>query len=231
MKALVIVLVMIVGVNSILFSSDEVWSDSWFSLGTNFGNYFQSDANLGDFYAGSLGINFSGYGFWNHNQKMGIFFNYALLLPYQNPLAANTIESNYNQVVSADFIFGPGFRHRINEKLTLHYGIGINFNLSSFLNRESDDIKSWDERLGLGIGGDIGLKFDVTDVFFVNIGTALNFNFVNHRLAESTADNWTNTRLDSSGWGSNVMFGMRPYITFGVNMFNRRAPTQWGKPK
>ena len=126
MKAFIFIVVFVIGVNSALFSSDEIYSDGWFSLGLNFGNYFQNDSNLGNFYAGSLGINFSGYGFWNHNHNIGIFFNFGLLLPHQNPLSANTIGGNYNQVVSSEFILGPGFRHRINENLTLHYGIGLN---------------------------------------------------------------------------------------------------------
>jgi hypothetical protein len=230
MKSFVFGLTLIIGVNLVAFSQEEIWEDGWLALGIDFGNYFQNDSNLGNFYAGSLGINFSGYGFWNHEKNIGVFFNHALLLPYQNPLAGNTIDSNYNQVVSGDFLLGPGFRYRINEKLNLHYGIGFNFSLFNFFNKSNDDDKFTDQRYGFGIGADVGLKYDITDVVYLNIGTTLNYNFANYRVAESTSDNWTNTRRDSSGWVSNFSsFGIRPYFAIGINFYSKKA--QWGKPK
>jgi hypothetical protein len=227
MKKFAVVLALVLAANPVLFSLEE----GWLAAGTNFGNYFQNDTALGNFYAGSLGINFSSYGFGNHEKNIGFFFNYALLLPYKNPLAANTIENNFNQIVSADFILGPGFKYRINEKFTLHYGIGLSFNLFQFLDRVNDNAKSTEQRYGLGIGGDVGLKFDITDIVYLNLGTTLNYNFANYRVAESTTDNWTNTRPDSSGWMNNFsMFGIRPYIAVGVNYFSESVTTQWGKP-
>jgi hypothetical protein len=228
MKVFGIVLALILGGNSVLFSLEE----AWLATGTNFGNYFQNEAALGNFYAGSFGINFSGYSFWNHEKNIGFFFNYSLLLPYRNPLAVNTIENNYNPVASADFLLGPGFKYHINDKLILHYGVGLNFTIFNFLNRTNDEIKYSDHRIGLGIGGDVGLKYDITDIIYLNIGTTLTYNFANHRLAESTVDNWTNTRRDSSGWVNGFsMFGIRPYIAVGVNMYSESVPLQWGKPK
>ena len=228
MKKFGAVLILILSVNSVLFSLEE----SWLAIGTNFGNYFQNDSHLGRFYSGSPGINFSGYGFWDHEKNIGLFATCTVLLPYQNPLAANTIKSNFNQVVSADFIFGPGFKYHITDKLKLHYGIGLNFNMFNFFNMENNDIKFRDQRIGLGIGGDIGLKFNITDIVYLNIGTTLNYNFASHRTAESTIDNWANTKMDSSGWANNFsMFGIRPYLAVGVNMFSESVKTQWGKPK
>jgi hypothetical protein len=201
-------------------------------MGTNFGNYFQRDANLGDFYAGSFGINLSSYGFWNHEKNIGIFTNMGLLLPYKNPLATNTIGNDFNQVVSGEFLMGPAFRYHINEELKLYYGFGINLSVFNFFNKVSDDDKFWDQRLGIGIGGDVGLKYDIADKFYINIGTTLVYNFLNYRVAESTSDNWTTTRRDSAGWVNNFsMVGIRPYIAFGVNYFSETVKVQWGKPK
>jgi hypothetical protein len=228
MKKFVVVLALFLMANSVLFSLEE----GWFATGTNFGNYFQNDAAFGNFYAGTFGINLSGYAFWNHEKNVGFFFNYGILLPYKNPLATNTIESNYNQVFSADFLMGPGFKYQINEKLTLHYGIGLNFNIFNFLDRANDNDKSWDQRIGLGIGGDVGLKYNITDTVYLNIGTALTYNFANYRKADSTTDNWTNTRRDSSGWMNNFsMFGIRPYIAIGVNFWSESVKGQLGRPK
>jgi hypothetical protein len=228
MKKFVVVLALILAANTALFSLEE----GWLATGTNFGNYFQSDSALGNFYAGSFGINLSSYGFWNHEKNIGLFTNMGLLLPYKNPLAANTIDNNFNQVVSMEFLVGPGFRYHISEKLKLHYGIGINGSVFNFFNRVTGDNKSMDKRIGLGIGGDIGLKYDITNKFYLNFGTALGYNFLNYRIAESTTDNWTNTKRDSSGWVSNFsMIGIRPYIAIGINYFGEAVKTQWGKPK
>jgi hypothetical protein len=113
----------------------------------------------------------------------------------------------------------------------LIYGFGFNINWINFFDKINDDVKTIDRRLGLGIGGDVGLKYDITDTVYLNIGTALTYNFLNYRTAQSTADNWINTRQDSSGWTFNPMFGIRPYFAIGVNFYSRKAPLQWGNPK
>jgi putative salt-induced outer membrane protein YdiY len=35
------------------------------------------------------------------------------------------MENDYKPTAQIDFIFGPGFRYNINEKLKLHFGIGF----------------------------------------------------------------------------------------------------------
>jgi len=227
MKVPGFILALTIAVNSLLISQEEIFEDGWLGLGANFGNYFQSDKHLGDFYLGSPGINFSGYGFSDHRKKIGFFYNYALLFP-----GTNTLENNFDPIIQADFLLGPVFRHRLTEKATMYYGLGFDFQLASFLARESTSIKSTDFRLGLGIGGDVGLKYDITDVFYLNIGTVLTYNFASYRITESTTDNWRNTSHDSSGWASKFsMFGIRPYIAFGVNFYGKKNPLRWGKPE
>jgi hypothetical protein len=226
MKKLVIVLALFLMANSFLFSSDVIWSENWLGIGANFGNYFQNDSDLGNFYAGSSGINFSAYAFPNHKKNIGLFINFGLLFP-----VLNTIEDNYDLVTKSEYIFGPVFRHNINEKIKLYYGIGINFYFSYFLNDVNDNIKYSDYRTGFGIGGDVGFKYDITDIVYINIGTTLVYNFVSARTAESTTDNWTNTRLDFNGWSNNFsMFGIRPYIAIGLNSYYEHVRTRWGKP-
>jgi hypothetical protein len=68
--------------------------------------------------------------------------------------------------VQGDFILGPGFRYNLSEKLKLHFGIGIDVNLFALLDSTNSDVKSTDNRTALGLGGDIGLKYDITDVIY-----------------------------------------------------------------
>jgi hypothetical protein len=225
MKKIVWGFVLFLALTSVTFSLEESWlSESWLSIGTNFGSYFDNGSDVGNFYIGSPGINLSGYGFWN-KKNIGMFFNYGLLFPVVDN------KNNYEPVVQGDFILGPGFRYNINEKLKLHFGIGIDVNLFALLDRTNIDIKeATDKRIALGLGGDIGLKYDITDVIYLDFGAALSYNFAGHRLVESTVDNWTNTKRETSGWINGYsMIGIRPYIAIGFNYYQEKG--KWGKPK
>jgi hypothetical protein len=219
MKKTVLSLVLFLGFAVATFSLEE----TWLSIGANFGNYFDNGSDAGDFYVGSPGINLGGYGFWNQ-KNIGIFFNYGFLFP-----VADTIGNDYKPTVQADFVLGPGFRHAINEKLKLHFGIGLDVNLLALLDRVDNDNKLSDERIALGIGGDIGLKYDLTDVVYIDCGAALSYNFAGYRRVESTSDNWTNTKRESGWINGYSMLGIRPYIAIGFNYYQEKG--KWGKPK
>jgi hypothetical protein len=220
MKKTIFRFVLFVVLTTTAFSLEE----TWLSIGANFGNYFDNGSDSGSFYAGSPGINFGGYGFWNQ-KNIGMFFNYGLFFP-----VAETFGNNYKPIVQADFILGPGFRYNINEKLRLHFGIGLDVNLLFLLDRVDKNNKVTDKRIALGIGGDMGLKYDITDVVYIDFGTTLSYNFAGHSKIESTLDNWTNTKMESSGWINRYsMFGIRPYIAIGFNYYQENG--KWGKPK
>jgi hypothetical protein len=227
MKRFMVVLALILAANSAAFSQNV--TESWSTVGANFANNFQKDEYLGDFYAGSSGVNFSRYRFRNHN-KIGSFYNMGILFP-----VTNNIENDFSPSMQVDFLFGVGFRNNISEKLILHYGVGFNFNFSSFTESAAIDRKNTDYRQGFGIGGDIGLKYDITDIVYLNFGTALMYNFASYRVTRSTEDNWTTTRRDFSGWvNSPSNFGIRPYLGFGFNLYYHRQTErniQWGTPK
>jgi hypothetical protein len=220
MKKLMILSVLLMAANSFIFSLEE----AWISVGANFGNYFENGTGLENAYMGYAGVNFNGYGFWN-KKNIGLFYNVGVLFPI-----TDTIESNYNPIVLGDFILGPGFRYNFSEKLKLRFGIGFNLNYFSFLDRINNDKKFSDHRIGLGIGGDMGIKYDLTDSFYLDFGIALTYDFANYRWIQSTGDNWKNTKQETSGWINNYsMFGIRPYISIGINMYQEKAHT--GKPK
>jgi hypothetical protein len=221
MKKAVLCFLLILGISSIAFSLEE----SWLSLGTGFGNYLERDEKLGDFYMGSFGANISGYGFWNQ-KNIGIFINYGFLFP-----SVHNMQNNFNPLTTQmDFLFGVGFRHNFNERLKLHYGIGLSYLFSSFMDRTDINNKFLDNRFGLGIGGDIGIKYDITDVIYFDFGLTFAYNFVNYSASRSTTDNWTNTKHEFSGWVNNSsMIGIKPYIAIGFNYYQEKG--KWGKPE
>ncbi|GHU92298.1 hypothetical protein FACS189479_00780 [Spirochaetia bacterium] len=95
---------------------------------------------------------------------------------------------------------------------------------------EDKNVKKTDYIISFGLGEDIGIKFDITDIVYLDVGTTLTYNFAAFREVESTRDNWKNTAWESSGWVNNFsMPGIRPYITIGFNIYQERA--RWGKPE
>jgi hypothetical protein len=229
MKRFVILLAVLGCMNFMLFAQEETEKErietSWLSMGFNWGNNFDSGTDIGNFYSGSPGINFSGYGFFDQ-KNIGFFFNYGLMFP-----VINNIENGYDPLVQGDFIVGVGFRHKISDRFNLHFGIGPNFNMFHLLDRVNDNDKFTDYRYGLGIGGDVGLKYDLTDSIYIDFGTTLSYDFAAYRIVESTNDNWINTKEESSGWINNSFFGIKPYISIGLNLYQKTTKPKIGKPK
>jgi hypothetical protein len=77
--------------------------------------------------------------------------------------------------------------------------------------------------LNFGIGGDIGIKYDITDMFFLNIGSIITFDFASHTSVSSSFGN-------TSDWEKDYFsLGLRPYICIGFNIY--RNNDNLGKPK
>ncbi|GHT70037.1 hypothetical protein FACS1894110_20710 [Spirochaetia bacterium] len=229
MKRLIALLGFLACMNFMVFAQEDTEKErietSWLSVGFNWGNNFNIGDDIGNFYSGSPGVNFSGYGFYNQS-KIGFFFNYGLMFP-----VVNNIENGYSPIDQADFLMGVGFRHELNKKLNLHFGVGPNFNMYFLLNKVDNDVKATDARYSFGIGGDIGLKFDLTDSIFIDVGTTLSYDFATYRTVDSTNDNWTNTKRESSGWITNSFFGIKPYVAIGFNVYQKTSKAKLGKPK
>jgi hypothetical protein len=229
MKHFIVLFGILVCMDFMVFAQEDTEEDRietvWLSVGFNWGNYFDSGTDIGDFYSGSPGINFNTYSFYNQ-KNIGFFGNIGLMFP-----VVNTIENGYNPIVHGSYIIGIGFRYKINEKLNLHFGIGPNLEQYYLLNRVNDNIKYTDDRYALGIGGDIGLKYDLTDSIYIDFGTTLSYDFASYRIVESTNDNWTNRKEESRGWISNSFFGIKPYIAIGFNLYQKTSKVKMGKPK
>ncbi|MDR0722686.1 MAG: hypothetical protein LBF75_07870 [Treponema sp.] len=219
MKKLLLGFVLIFGINAIAFSLEE----GWISLGANWGNYFDRGSELGSVYIGSPGINLSSYAFWNQ-KNIGMFVSCDFFFP-----VVENIENNYKPIGQIDLMVGPGFKYAINEALKVYAGIGFDINWLSLMDRINEDEKTTDTRKAFGIGGDIGLKYDLTDLFYINVGTTVTYNFAGYQLVRSTADNWTNTKTETSRWIHNYsLIGIKPYIAIGFNYYQEKV--HWGKP-
>jgi len=227
MKKVFLCAALIVCVVTIGFSQEEAQSsqlkpssfqvDMWFTTGAAFGNYLFGGTHAENDYIGSPGINLSFYSLFGPNQ-IGIFFNYGILFP-----AIYGSGQSHDQSAQLDFIlFGFGFGHDINESIKLHLGIGPHLSFFGLINSVDKETTINNYILGLGIGGDIGIKLNVTKFVCIDFGTTLAYNFavLNEISREKKGkDSWRNRKIETSNWNDiNSIIGIKPYITVGFNL-------------
>jgi hypothetical protein len=217
MKKVFLCVVLIISITAIGFSDDETQGfkfDIWFSMGPSFGNYFMNGTNLESNYTGSPGFDLSFYALFG-KRNIGLFFNYGILFP----VITNT-GKNLEPSVQLDFILlGVGFGHNFNEALKFYFGVGPNMN-SLFLHSKENAETIGDYFIGLGLGGDIGLKFKVANYFNIDVGTTLSYSFAAYREIRNFVDKRRNKyETEYSGWEKGYsMISIKPYILFGVNV-------------
>jgi opacity protein-like surface antigen len=189
--------------------------ETWFTAGGAFGNSFMNGKDLESSYTGFPGVNLSNYTFFNQ-KNIGIFCNYGILFP-----TVNNLGNNYAPSFQLDFILlGAGFGYDINENMKLYFGIGPDMNMLFFHSDKDSGTSKGDYFIGLGIGGDIGLKFNITNLICLNVGTTLSYNFAAYREIRSI-NNWDDQKTESSGWVSRYsMIDVKPYIAIGFYFDN-----------
>jgi len=219
MKKALLFIVLVAGVNSTVFP----FSESWFSLGFENGNFFKGFLERGNTvksYTGSLVLNLGGYRFWN-GKDYGIFIHDLFAFPVATSVEVNgvTTKKDFSSsffLLQAGMIVGLGFRYDLSEKLKLKYAVGIDFLVDTNIYTENTPlygnaiygIQSWN----FGIGGDVGVKFDITNTVFLSAGSIFTFDFISFMLMDTPYG-------ESSGWAMNFyMFGVRPYISVGMNL-------------
>jgi hypothetical protein len=121
-------------------------------------------------------------------------------------------------------MIGPAFRIALTDRLALHTGIAPYFGyLASFYSENDKDYTN--TVFNFGIGADAGLKFDITNVFFIKGGvnvswTFLGFNGVQEKMERR---DWRGGR-DRGDWDGNQSgywtLNANPYISFGINIFS-----------
>jgi hypothetical protein len=220
MKRAFMCVVLAVGISAMGFSNEETNRfpfDIWSSIGPSFGNYFMNGNDLENGYTGSPGINLNFYALFGE-RNIGVFFNYGILFP-----VVNNMGKDYDPSVQLDFILlGIGFGHNINDNLKLYFGIGPNMNMLFLQGRENRE-KNGDYYIGLGIGGNIGLKYNFTKWLSIDAGTTLSYNFAAYREIRNDINFRRNRyELEKSGWANNYsMIGIKPYIAIGFGYSNQ----------
>jgi hypothetical protein len=214
-KKIILCVVFVFGICAIGFSQQEFWFTAGGSLGNNF---IIEESDFENFYVGSPGMNLSLYALGEKN--MGLFFNFGILFP-----VIYSDKKNYDPSVQLDFILlGIGFGYNINENAKLHFGIGPNLNYFAMVYNENDNTKIADYIIGLGIGGDIGIKYNLNNSLCLNIGTTLAWNFAvfNETLIEISGDDgWRHIKTVRSGFGNiNSIITIKPYMAIGYHFKN-----------
>jgi hypothetical protein len=214
---------LVISGNSMLFSLQE----AWMSMGFEFGNSTEY-TNDGNTYIGAPGFNLNGYIFGD-KKDIGIFFHYSFLFPVI--VNGNGKLKEYDDL-QWEFIVGPGFRYSFTDKLKLQFGIGIDWSpiLAYYTENSADYSKS---AINLGVGADVGIKYDITDFFYINGGITLSYMFTSYTSITSNQkisnDVSTVTRVFSGRVKGYSMFGIKPYICIGFNYYQEKAV--WGKPQ
>ncbi len=211
-------------------------SETWLSIGFEYGSFFEHASDSGittDSYMASPGIALSTYTFWNR-KNVGFFIHDSFLFPTNILTTINGTTTDidlgiYDLLVQVGIIIGPGFRYSFNKNIKLHYGIGLSFletvaNYSSYSSYYGTTISYSMFAFNFGVGGDIGVKYDVSDIIYLDVGTILNYDFKNYTLISSSFS-------DASSWSNRNyrMISFRPYICVGFNFY--RSKEGLGKPR
>jgi hypothetical protein len=220
----IFVLVVILGSFSIYAQTE-----SWMSIGYEHGNFLETLSSSGVSVKSTMtspGVDLSVYNFFN-NSNIGIFVHDSFLFPRSGSISdgVDTISvdfSVYDYIVQIGLIVGPGFRYQIDEKLSLYYGIGISL-LQTSASYENTSTYYVLLAYNIGIGGNIGLKYDFSDGMYFDVGAIANYDFKNYTSVSSTY-------IDSEGWADNYsMISIRPYAAIGFNFY--RENSGFGKLK
>jgi hypothetical protein len=235
-KKFLVLVVLAASISPAIFSLSE----SWTGLGFGWGNFFEDVSKGGDTaktYMSSPGVTLNSYGFWNRG-NIGFLSNMAFLFPNRSTLDINGTKTSvdlsvYDILFQFNVVIGPGFRFNVNDRLALQFGVGLNYmqtfgSYTMFVASYGYSVGYTLLAFNLGVGGDVGVKFDITDTLFISTGSTFSFDFANLTSVYSSFGN-------TSGWASNYsMFGVRPYLCIGFNSWAEEPGLfkgKMGKPK
>ena len=220
MKKTILVVVLLIGVNGFVFSQIE----SWTSIGFEFGNSFQKYPEQKNSYLGAPGFNVNMYQFYDL-KNIGFFLHFAALFP----AVEKHDNINYDYVFQYDWIMGPGFRHIINDNLSLRFGTGLHMTWPLYAEYIAKNIDYTLDAVNFGIGADFGVKYDFTEKFYFDFGLTLAYDFINFVSIDSYSnDGKVRTRIsDDVNIGNYILGGIKPYIGIGVNLYGEK--NKYGK--
>ncbi len=215
-KSMLVILILAIMIPAAVYSQYAPSSETWMMGGFEYGLFWESaESNIGvksNSHLQSLGMNLTNYGFWG-GSSLGFFSNLSVLFPSKlsteiNGVTTNVDYSNVDYKMQLGACMGVGYRLDITRGLTFKCGIGPSF----FYLTQMGSISTI-TTYNLGIGGEVGLKYDITKTFFVDLGTKYGFDFANYTKI-STAF------IDASDWAKKYfLFRLNPTISIGLNIF------------
>lgn len=206
------------------FSQENI-EEQWLTIGAEFGNYFENESSRGFTYLGSPGFNINLYTF-PKEKNIGMFFHFSFLFP----AIEKNEKTDFDYLVQYDMIVGSGFRYNISEKSKLHFGIGLEFMTPFDIKYKENSTDYYIYNTNLGLGGDAGLKFDLTENIYIDVGLSFTYSFINFSTLYSFSnDKKIRTTLSDNWTMKYTMVGIKPYIGIGFNYY--RGETILGKPK
>jgi hypothetical protein len=207
-------------VNSLAFSIQE----SWMSAGFEFGNYVEFGPDHEFTYLGSPGFDFNMYTF-KDRQNIGLYWHFSGLFP----VIEKSDKTPYDYLLQYDWIMGPGFRYPLGKNLTLAFGVGVEVMAPLYAKYTENSIDYSLVLFNLGLGGEVGIKYNFTDKFYLNAGLSLSHSFINRTAKYTYSDDRKVRTTISEEWTFNyAMFGVKPFINIGINMYGERG--KYGRP-
>ena len=193
------------------FSSAE--TEKWFSMGFEYSHVIDKasyDSEEGDYssHTQSIGIPLSGYIF-TKDHPFGFFIHTSLLKPQENEYQS----FRDTDICLADsMIIGAGYRgpeywiFQPYGSLGIHY---LRFICYDTVISEESDYTFYQYSENLGLGGEIGCKVNLTDYFYIGLGTLLAWDFISGSMIVMDGET-THSRPDKYRG-----FMVDPFITFG----------------
>jgi hypothetical protein len=207
-----------------LFSQNR---NGWSSFGLSVGNQWETSGEEEiKAYMLLFGIDLSSYMFKN-DKGIGFWTNTIFSFPSHGTLEYNGIKetvdySSYDFIIFMDSYLGPGFKIGFNERILLNYGLGPHIGLG-FATSENTRLFSF----LLGIGGDIGVKFGITDLLSISLGSKIAYDFLCYTIG-------SNSFVGSvSGLAKNYsLIQIKPYICLSLSKYtDSNNKGHWGKMK
>jgi hypothetical protein len=188
----------------------------WIDMGLGWDNKFETAGSQQvKTSMNSFAVDLGRYNFKN-DSNIGFFTHTTLTFPQTSTLTANGVKvkvdlaSNYDFIMGLDGIAGVGFRSKLEtDKIVLYGGIGPEFEILFATNEYARQVSYI-----FGVGGAIGVKFNITDVVGISIGNVMGYGFACYTLGSNAMVG------DISGWAERYsLIKVRPYICLSLNGF------------
>jgi len=225
MRKAILIFMLTIGLCSLAFAEHE----TWLSIGHErafFMDTYSISGETVDTNIFSSGANLSAYRFFG--DTIGMFAHSSFLFPQKgwewSDDGVHSLDlSDTSLNIQWGTLIGIAFRFSVfTDDLHFYTGAGFNIFFSWFFAGVDDPVLgstfSGDMfSTSFGIGIDLGLKFDITDRFFVKLGSIVTFDFLrfsNFDIYDGKDHIENITGRDKEFF----MFGVRPYIVGGVNL-------------